>query len=74
MHSEVRRCHTLIQKKKRKKKKKRKSLIMKWKTIMNGKQALKLSFDWYKFHNENSKQNTIKFSINQIKDYMKNIK
>ena len=47
---------------------------LKWKTIMNGKKALKLSFDWYKFHNENSKQNTIKFSINQIKDYMKNIK
>ncbi len=50
------------------------SRYLNWKTKMSGKKALQLSFDWYKFHNENSRKDTIKFSINQIKDYMQNIK
>jgi len=48
---------------------------LKWKTMMNAKQALKLSFDWYKFY-ENNFLNTkiINFTLKQINDYKKILK
>jgi CDP-glucose 4,6-dehydratase len=46
--------------------------LLKWKTMLNAKEALKLSFDWYKFF-KNNKLNSkiIKYTFDQIKDYKK---
>ena len=46
--------------------------FLKWRTILNAKQALKLSFEWHKFYNNKSLRYTIvNFTINQIKNYKK---
>ena len=48
---------------------------LKWKTRINAKQAIALSFSWYKFFNDNvSKKAVIDFTISQIKDYTKKFK
>ena len=46
-----------------------------WKTRMNAKQALRMSFSWYKyFHDNSSKTKVISYSISQIKNYIKQFK
>jgi len=46
--------------------------FLKWKTILNAKQALKLSFEWHKFYNNKSlRYKIVNFTINQIKNYKK---
>ena len=48
---------------------------LKWKTRMNAKQALSLSFNWYKFFNDNhSETKVINFTISQINEYIKKFK
>ena len=48
--------------------------FLKWRTILNAKQALKLSFEWYKFYNNKSlRYKIVNFTINQIKNYKKKI-
>jgi len=48
--------------------------FLKWRTILNAKQALKLSFEWHKFYNDKSlRYKIVNFTINQIKNYKKTI-
>ena len=48
--------------------------FLKWRTILNAKQALKLSFEWHKLHNNKSlRYKIVNFTINQIKNYKKKI-
>jgi len=48
---------------------------LKWKTRMSAKQALKLSFNWYKFYENNySIIKIINFTLKQINDYKKILK
>ena len=48
--------------------------FLKWRTILNAKQALKLSFEWHKFYNNKSlRYKIVNFTINQIKNYKKKI-
>ena len=46
--------------------------FLKWRTILNAKQALKLSFEWHKYYNNKSlRYKIVNFTINQIKNYKK---
>ena len=48
--------------------------FLKWRTILNAKQALELSFEWHKFYNNKLlRYQIIDFTINQIKNYKKKI-
>jgi len=48
---------------------------LKWKTILNAKQALKLSYDWYRFYDQNiSKNKIVEFTLKQISDYKKKLR
>ena len=48
---------------------------LKWKTRMTAKEALMLSFNWYKFFNDNLQKNkVIDYSFSQIKKYIKQYK
>jgi len=48
--------------------------FLKWRTILNAKQALKLSFEWHKLYNNKSlRYKIVNFTINQIKNYKKKI-
>ena len=48
--------------------------FLKWRTILNAKQALKLSFEWHKYYNnKSSRYKIVNFTINQIKNYKKKI-
>ena len=43
-----------------------------WKTYLNSKKALELSFDWYKcFNNIKEKNKIVKISLSQIRNYQK---
>ena len=47
---------------------------LKWKTILSAKEALKLSYEWYKFYNNcRSKTEVINYTFYQIKSYMKKL-
>ena len=47
--------------------------ILQWKTLMNSKQALRLSLDWYRLYYEKKNiEEVIKLTFQQIKHYMKN--
>lgn len=49
--------------------------LLKWKTLLTSKEALKLSFEWYKFYyNRTSKNKIVKFTFDQIEYYKKNLK
>ena len=49
--------------------------LLKWKTVLSAKESLKLSFDWYKlYYKTKSKQEVIKYSLNQINNYKKKLK
>ena len=49
--------------------------LLKWKTFLTAKEALKLSFDWYKFYHENrSKSKVINYTLTQIRTYKKRFK
>ncbi len=49
--------------------------LLKWKTVLTAKEALKLSFDWYKFYHKNrSKSQVINYTLTQIKTYKKKFK
>ena len=40
--------------------------LLKWKTVLTAKEALKLSFDWYKFYHEKwSKSKVINYTLTQ---------
>ena len=46
-----------------------------WKTLMNAKQALRLSFEWYKFYDKNfSNVAIVNFTLEQINNYKKIVK
>ena len=48
--------------------------FLKWRTILNAKQALKLSFEWHKYYNnKSSRYKIVNFTINQIKNYKKKL-
>ena len=48
--------------------------FLKWRTILNAKQALKLSFEWHKLYNNKSlRHKIVNFTINQIKNYKKKL-
>ena len=48
---------------------------LKWQTFLNAKQALKLTFDWYRYYYDGfSKNKIINFTLNQIRHYKKKIK
>ena len=48
--------------------------FLKWRTILNAKQALKLTFEWHKFYNNKSlRYKIVNFTINQIKNYKKKL-
>jgi len=48
--------------------------FLKWRTILNAKQALKLSFEWHKYYNNKSlRYKIVNFTINQIKNYKKKL-
>ncbi len=48
---------------------------LKWQTYLNAKQALKLSFDWYKhYYDRSSKNKIINFTLRQILNYKKSFK
>jgi CDP-glucose 4,6-dehydratase len=51
------------------------SKYLKWKTLLNAKQAIKLTLDWYKFYyNKSSKKKIIEFTFYQIKQYKSKIR
>ncbi len=43
---------------------------LKWKTLMDAKQALKLSFNWYEFFKRGERSKVVNFTIKQIKNYI----
>ena len=46
-----------------------------WKTLLSAKVSLKMTFDWYKkFYDKKSNNEILKFTFNQIKNYLKNLK
>ena len=48
--------------------------FLKWKTILNAKQALKLTFEWHKFYNNRSlRYQIVNFTTDQIKNYKKKL-
>ena len=48
--------------------------FLKWRTILNAKQALKLTFEWHKFYNNKSlRYQIVNFTTNQIKNYKKKL-
>ncbi len=48
---------------------------LKWQTFLNAKQALKLTFDWYKYYYDGFPKNKIiNFTLEQIRDYQKKTK
>lgn len=49
--------------------------FLKWKNVLNVKEAIKFTLDWYKlFFNKKSSKEIIKFSLDQIKAYKKLLK
>jgi CDP-glucose 4,6-dehydratase len=50
------------------------SKYLKWKTLLNAKQAIRLTLDWYKFfYNKSSRTRIIDFTFNQIEQYKNKI-
>ena len=48
--------------------------FLKWRTILNAKQALKLTFEWHKFYNNRSlRYQIVNFTTDQIKNYKKKL-
>ena len=48
--------------------------FLKWKTILNAKRALKLTFEWHKFYNNRSlRYQIVNFTTDQIKNYKKKL-
>ena len=46
-----------------------------WKTLLSAKVSLKMTFEWYKkFYDKKSNNEILKFTFNQIKDYLKKLK
>ena len=46
--------------------------MLKWNSIYNISEALKETTEWYKrYYNENNSEELYKFTIEQIKEYMK---
>jgi len=45
--------------------------LLKWRTQMNAKTALKISLDWYYFFYKNKKSKIVDFTLNQISEYKK---
>jgi len=49
--------------------------LLKWKTLLTAKEALKLTFEWYKFYyNKTSRNKIVKFTLDQIHLYKKKFK
>ena len=45
-----------------------------WKTLLSAKVSLKMTFEWYKkFYDKKSNNEILKFTFNQIKDYLKKL-
>ena len=49
--------------------------LLKWKTLLTSKEALKLTFEWYKFYyNKASRDKIVKFTLDQINFYKNKFK